>query len=694
MKCRIIHESAGRIRVRAVQYSMTLDQADILEYYLKSVDGVEDVKVYDRTCDAIIRYKCSRDSIIEALSVFSYEENKQLVPEHTGRALGREYEDKIFSQVAGRLISKTLFPVPVRMAVAAVKNAKYIFKALKVLAEGKIQVAVLDAVAITTSMVRGDLDTAASIMFLLKLGETLEEWTQKKSIADLASAMSLGVENAWLLADGTEVLTPISKINTGDFVVVRTGNMVPLDGKVVSGEAMINQAYITGESEPVRCAEGSYAYAGTVVDDGECTIQVTQSKGGGKYDRIVKMIEESQKLKSNTEDKASHLADHLVPYSLLGTVLTYLITGNATRAISILMVDFSCALKLSMPLAVLSAIREAGQRNISVKGGVYMETVADAETIVFDKTGTLTKATPTVVDVIPFGGHDATEMLKMAACLEEHYPHSMAKAVVEAAKKRAPHEDENHSKVEYVVAHGIVSTIEGQRALIGSYHFVFEEEKCTVPKEDLEKFNTVTDAYSRLYFALGGELAAIICIEDPLKEEAPLVVDKLHRLGFSKVVMMTGDNRRTANMVAEKLGLDEVYSEVMPEDKAEFIRKEHAAGRKVIMIGDGVNDTPALSEADVGIAISEGAAIAREVADVTIGTNDLHSLIILRILSEMLMKRIRYNYRFIMSFNSGLIALGVLGILQPATSALLHNVSTIAISLKSMTNLLEEDKEV
>lgn len=694
MKCRIIHESAGRIRVRAVQYGMTLDQADILEYYLKSIKGVQDVKVYDRTCDAIIRYKCDRAELIDALSNFSYKENKALVPEHTGRALSREYEDKIFGQVAGRVISTALFPLPLRMAIAVAKNAKYIFKAVKVLAKGHIEVSVLDAVAITTSMVRGDLDTATSIMFLLKLGETLEEWTQKKSIADLASAMSLGVENAWLLVDGTEVLTPISKVQAGDLVVVRTGNMVPLDGKVISGEAMINQAYITGESEPVRCAEGSYAYAGTVVDDGECTIKVTQSKGGGKYDRIVKMIEESQKLKSNTEDKASHLADHLVPYSLLGTLLTYAITRNATRAISILMVDFSCALKLSMPLSVLSAIREAGQRNISVKGGVYMETVAEAQTIVFDKTGTLTKATPTVVDVIPFGGHDATEMLRMAACLEEHYPHSMAKAVVEAAKKRAPHEDENHSKVEYVVAHGIVSTIEGERALIGSYHFVFEEEKCTVPEADMDKFNNVTDAYSRLYFALGGELAAIICIEDPLKEEAPMVVDKLHKLGFGKVVMMTGDNRRTANMVAEKLGLDEVYSEVMPEDKAAFIRREHEAGRKVIMIGDGVNDTPALSEADVGIAISEGAAIAREVADVTIGTNDLHALITLRVLSELLMKRIHYNYRFIMGFNSGLIALGVLGVLQPATSALLHNMSTIGISLKSMTNLLEEDKDI
>ena len=691
MKCRIIHESSGRIRVRAVQYGMSLDQADILEYYLKTIQGVSDVKVYDRTCDAIIRYKCSRDEIINALADFSYEDNTSLVPEHTGRALSREYEDKIFVQVAGRVISKTFLPVPIRMAAAIVKNAKYIFKALKVLAGGHIEVAVLDAVAITTSMVRGDLDTASSIMFLLKLGETLEEWTQKKSVADLASAMSLGVENAWLIVDGTEVLTPINKISAGDLVVVRTGNMVPLDGKVVDGEAMINQAYITGESEPVRCTDGSYAYAGTVVDDGECTIRVTQSKGGGKYDRIVRMIEESQKLKSNTEDKASHLADHLVPYSLIGTLLTYAVTRNATRAISILMVDFSCALKLSMPLSVLSAIREAGQRNISVKGGVYMETVSEADTIVFDKTGTLTKATPTVVDVIPFGGHDATEMLRMAACLEEHYPHSMAKAVVEAAKKKAPHEDENHSKVEYVVAHGIVSTIAGQRALIGSYHFVFEEENCTVPEDELIKFNTVTDAYSRLYFALGGELAAIICIEDPLKEEAPSVVEKLHKIGFSKVVMMTGDNRRTANMVAEKLGLDEVYSEVMPEDKADFIRKEHAAGRKVIMIGDGVNDTPALSEADVGIAISEGAAIAREVADVTIGTNDLHSLITLRVLSELLMKRIHYNYRFIMGFNSGLIALGVLGILPPATSALLHNVSTIGISLKSMTNLLEDE---
>ncbi len=583
-----------------------------------------------------------------------------------------------------------MFPLPLRAAVAAVKNAGYIFKAVKVLSRGKIEVAVLDAVAVTVSMLRGDVNTATSIMFLLRIGETLEEWTQKKSIADLANVMSLGADSAWLLVDGTEVLTPIDRINAGDRIVVRTGNMVPLDGRVTGGEAMINQAYITGESVPVRCAEGSYAYAGTVVDDGECTIEVTKAKGGGKYDRIVKMIEESQRLKSNTEDKASHLADHLVPYSLMGTILTYAITGNPTRAISILMVDFSCALKLAMPLSVLSAIREARQKNISVKGGVYMEAVAEAQTIVFDKTGTLTKATPTVVNVIPFGEHDATEMLKMAACLEEHYPHSMAKAVVEAAKKNAPHADENHSKVEYVVAHGIISTINGEKALIGSYHFVFEEQGCTVPEEDLEKFNTVTDTYSRLYFALGGVLAAIICIEDPLKEEAPAVIDRLHKLGFEKIVMMTGDNRRTADMVAEKLGLDAVYSEVMPEDKAAFIKKEHEEGRSVIMIGDGVNDTPALSEADVGIAISEGAAIAREVADVMVGTNDLHALITLRVLSELLMKRINYNYRFIMGFNSGLIALGVLGILPPATSALLHNMSTIAISLKSMTNLLDE----
>ena len=690
MKCRIIHESEGRIRVRAVQYQMTLEQADILECYLKSVEGIENVKVYDRTCDAIIRYSCKRETVIEALSGFSYEENSSFLPEHSGRALSREYEDKIFFQTAGRIISKTFFPLPLRTAVAAVKNARYIFKAARVLSKGRIEVAVLDAVAVTVSMLRGDVNTATSIMYLLKIGETLEEWTQKKSIADLANVMSLGADNAWLLVDGTEVLTPIEKISAGDHIVVRTGNMVPLDGRVIGGEAMINQAYITGESVPVRCTDGSYAYAGTVVDDGECTIEVTKAKGGGKYDRIVRMIEESQRLKSNTEDKASHLADHLVPYSLIGTILTYAITRNPTRAISILMVDFSCALKLAMPLSVLSAIREARQKNISVKGGVYMETVADAQTIVFDKTGTLTKATPTVVNVIPFGGHDATEMLRMAACLEEHYPHSMAKAVVEAAKKNAPHADENHSKVEYVVAHGIISTINGEKALIGSYHFVFEEQGCTVPEEELEKFNTVTDTYSRLYFALGGVLAAIICIEDPLKEEAPAVIDKLHKLGFNKVVMMTGDNRRTADMVAEKLGLDAVYSEVMPEDKAAFIKKEHEAGRKVIMIGDGVNDTPALSEADVGIAISEGAAIAREVADVMIGTNDLNALITLRVLSELLMNRINYNYRFIMGFNSGLIALGVLGILPPATSALLHNMSTIAISLKSMTDLMDE----
>ena len=556
-----------------------------------------------------------------------------------------------------------------------------------------MEVSVLDAVAITAAMVRGDFDTSSSIMFLLRVGEILEEWTHKKSVADLATSMALGVDKVWRLVDGQEVLTTTDEVKAGDHIVVRTGNMIPLDGIVVSGEMTVNQASLTGESLPVRRSEGGYVYAGTVVEEGVCTVRVERTSGSGKYDRIVRMIEESEKLKSRTEDKASHLADHLVPYSLAGTILTWLITKNVQRAISILMVDFSCALKLSMPLAVLSAMREAGSYGIAVKGGVFLENVSEARTIVFDKTGTLTHASPRVRRVISFGGNDEKEMLRIAACLEEHYPHSMARAVVEAARDGLPHDDERHSEVEYVVAHGIASIVEGRKVIIGSRHFVFEDENCRIPRGEKRRFNDLPSEYSHLYLAIDGKLAAVICIEDPVKEEAPAVVRQLHETGISKVVMMTGDNRHTAENVSGQLGVDEVFAEVLPEDKAAFIRSEHSNGRKVIMIGDGVNDTPALSEADVGIAISDGAAIAREVADITISDDDLNALVTLKQLSDALMNRIRFNYRFIMSFNTSLILLGAFGIMQPSMSALLHNLSTIGISLRSMTDLLCKNGE-
>ena len=693
MKCRILHESKGRIRVRLSQYRMSLEQADMLEYYLRAVEGVRDVRVYDRTCDALVIYEKdpenrNRAAVVRALSEFSYEASTAVVPEHTGRALNREYEDKLVGLVLRRFARKLLLPLRIRYVIQTVRAARFILKGLDAVRRRKIEVSILDAVAITTAMVRGDFATASSIMFLLRVGEILEEWTHKKSVADLARTMSLGVDKVWLLADGQEVLTPVTKISTGDRIVVRTGNMIPLDGRVVSGDMMVNQASLTGESLPVHRTEGGYVYAGTVVEEGNCIIEVGQNAGSGKYDRIVRMIEESEKLKSRTEDKAAHLADHLVPYSLAGTILTWLITKNAQRALSILMVDFSCALKLSMPLAVLSAMREASLHHISVKGGVFLENVSEADTIVFDKTGTLTHAVPTVAKVVPFGDHDPQEMLRVAACLEEHYPHSMARAVVEAAKAGPSHEEEMHSTVDYVVAHGISSRVDGKKVIIGSRHFVFEDEKCTIPRGEKRKFNTLPAEYSHLYLAVDGKLAAVICIEDPIRKEAPEVVRLLHESGIRKVVMMTGDSRHTAEAVAARLGLDEVHAEVLPEHKAAFIEAEHAAGRKVIMIGDGVNDAPALSAADVGIAISDGAAIAREVADITISEDDLYSLVTLRNLSTALMRRIHYNYRFIMGFNSALIALGVAGILPPATSALLHNSSTIAISLKSMTDLL------
>ena len=694
MKCIILHESAGRLRVHLSCARMTLHQADVLEYYLRSVDGVAEVKVYERTRDAVVRYTGARSSVLSALAAFSFAkaEALELVPEHTSRALNREFEDKLAMTVMRRCVSKLFLPVPVTTAIAIVRSLRYLREGLKALWHGRLSVAVLDATAVTVSLARGDFSTAGSVMFMLKLGEILEEWTHKKSVADLAGAMSLRVDKVWLQVDGTEVLTDVGTVQPGDHVVIRTGGMIPLDGRVVSGEAMVNQSSMTGESLPVPKRCGSPAYAGTVVEEGECVLCVEKTAGGGRYDRIVQMIEESEKLKSTAEDKASRLADRLVPYTLGGTALTYLLTRNMTKTLAVLMVDFSCALKLAIPIAVLSAMRESSEHRISVKGGHFLEAVAKADTIVFDKTGTLTYAAPTVAQVVPFGGHDEAEMLRLAACLEEHYPHSMANAVVEAARVRGLSHEEYHSQVQYVVAHGISSMVEGKKVLIGSAHFVFEDEGCRIPEGEQDRFAALPAEYSHLYLCIAGELAAVICIHDPLRREARAAVAALHRCGFANVVMMTGDNRRTAESVAAEVGVDAVYAEVLPEDKAAFIRKEKAAGHTVVMVGDGVNDSPALSEADVGIAISTGAAIAREIADVTVASEDLFALVTLRQLSESLMQRIHRSYRFIVGFNFSLIVLGVAGILPPTTSALLHNMSTLGISLKSMTDLLP-DKE-
>ena len=692
MKCKILHESPGRMRIRTLCGAMSLRQADILEAYLKKVDGAKSVKVYDRTGDAVICYAGSRDAMLHALAVFSYARSEELAPEHSSRALNREFEDKLVFTVLRRAGNQLFLPSPIRTAIAIFRSAKYIKAGLTSLLHGRLTVSVLDATAVTVSMVRGDFATAGSVMFMLRLGEILEEWTHKKSVADLAGAMSLNVDKVWLKADGTEVLVPIGDVKAGDCIVVRTGGMIPLDGKVVDGEATVNQASITGESMPVPKGPGSYVYAGTVAEEGECVIQVEKAVGSGRYDRIVKMIEESEKLKSTAEDKASRLADRLVPYTLGGTALTYLLTRNAMKALAVLMVDFSCALKLSMPIAVLSAMRESSGYHISVKGGRFMEAVANADTVVFDKTGTLTYATPTVAKVVSFDGYSASEMLRLAACLEEHYPHSMANAVVEEARRLGLDHKEYHSQVEYVVAHGISSSVEDKKVIIGSAHFVFEDEGCVVPAGEEEKFNALPEEYSHLYLCIAGRLAAVICIADPLRKEAKSAIEALHACGIRKVVMMTGDNRKTAQAVAREVGVDQFFAEVLPEDKANFVRQEKAAGRKVIMIGDGVNDTPALSEADVGIAINTGAAIAREIADVTIASEDLFELVTLRQLSQQLMRRIHRNYRFIVSFNCMLIALGVAGVIQPTTSALLHNASTLGISLDSMTDLLKKEQ--
>lgn len=694
MRCKILHTSAGRLRVHLCVNGMTLRQADVLEYYIRNIDGITDVKVYDRTADTVIFYRGSNKRIIEALAAFSFEsaENEGLVPDHTSRVLNREFEDKLVMKVLLRFASKSFLPAPIRAGTAIIRSVRYISAGLKSLLNGKLSVSVLDATAVTVSLVRGDFSTASSVMFMLGLGELLEDWTHKKSVSDLAGAMSLNVDKVWL-KNGEETLVSVSDVKEGDRIIVRTGNMIPLDGKVVEGEAAVNQASMTGEALPVRKVCGSYAYAGTVIEEGECVIEVEKVSGGGRYDRIVKMIEESEKLKSTAEDKASRLADRLVPYTLGGTVLTYLLTRNVTKTLAVLMVDFSCALKLSMPIAVLSAMRECNQYNISVKGGKFLEAAAKADTIVFDKTGTLTYAQPKVAKIVTFGNRAENDMLRLAACLEEHYPHSLANAVVEEAKARGLNHEEYHSKVEYVVAHGISSTVENRKVVIGSYHFIFEDENCRIPDGDEQKFADISDEYSHLYLAVSGVLTAVICISDPLRKEAKDAIKALHALGVKNVVMMTGDNEKTAAAVAREVGVDEYHAEVLPEDKAKFIREEKTAGRTVIMIGDGVNDTPALSEADVGIAINTGAAIAKEIADITISSEDLFEIVKLRELASALTKRIDRNYRFIVGFNFMLIVLGVAGFIQPTTSAMLHNMSTLGISLKSMTNLLPESRE-
>lgn len=692
MKCKILHESKGRLRIHIPQGRMTLEQADILEAYLLQLSCVTDAKVYDRTCDAVIFYHGQRDAVLTALATFRYQRAQALAPEHSGRALNREYQDKLFFTLCRRVVNRTIMPLPIRTALTLCRSVRYLWAGLRCLRKGHIQVPVLDATAITVSLLRRDFKTAGSIMFLLSIGETLDEWTHKKSVADLARTMSLNVDHVWLDTEGGSVQVSLSEVEAGDRIIVRTGSMIPLDGKVVAGEAMVNQASITGEPLAVRKTIGGYVYAGTVVEEGDCTICVEKTAGSGRYDRIVHMIEESEKLKSTLEGKAASLADALVPLSFGGTILTWLLTRNVTKAISVLMVDFSCALKLAMPLSVLSAMREASSHQVTVKGGVYLEAAAEADTIVFDKTGTLTKARPVVAGVVTFEKREENEMLRIAACLEEHFPHSMANAVVNESVRRGLVHEEMHSKVDYIVAHGIASYIGEDRVIIGSSHFVFEDEKCVVPEGEEEKFESLPPEYSHLYLAVAGRLAAVICIEDPLREEAPEVMRKLKGLGISKIVMMTGDSERTARAIAARVGVDEYYSEVLPEDKAAFVEKEKKAGRKVIMVGDGINDSPALSAADVGIAISEGAEIAREIADITISENALTQLVTLKALSNALMRRVNWNYRFVIGFNFGLILLGVGGILAPAPSALLHNTSTLLVSMKSMTNLLEKEE--
>ena len=692
MRFQIKHEMRGRLRIHVIKSRMTCEEADMLQYYLTQIEGVEQAKVYERTGDASVVYTTDRQVLLEKLQQFRFDSS--LVPKeylaHSSRELNSAYQEKLVMKVVLRYAGKLFVPYSIRAVWTAIKSVKYLKHGVQTLAKGRLEVPVLDATAIGVSVFRGDMKTAGSIMFLLGIGEILEEWTHKKSVSDLARSMSLRVGKVWLKTEGQEVLVDSSKVQAGDSVIVHMGNVIPFDGIVEAGEAMVNQASMTGESLPVHKVLDSYVYAGTVVEEGEITIRVKQTSGSTRYEKIVSMIEESEKLKSGLESKAEHLADRLVPYTLLGTGLVYLLTRNATRALSVLMVDFSCALKLAMPISVLSAIREAGSHHMTVKGGKFLEAVAAADTIVFDKTGTLTKARPTVKEVVPFNGRKEADMLRVAACLEEHFPHSMAKAVVKAAQDQNLEHEEMHSKVEYIVAHGIASTIQEKRVVIGSYHFVFEDENCVIPTGEQEKFDSLSPEISHLYLAIEGVLSAVIGIEDPLREEAPAVLAALKAAGITKTVMMTGDSERTAAAVAAKIGVDEYHAEVLPEDKANFIEAEKAAGRTVIMIGDGINDSPALSAADVGIAVSDGAEIAREIADITITADDLQELVTLKELSAGLMKRIHGNYRKIVGINTTLIVLGAMGILTPSTSALLHNMSTLGISLKSMENLLPE----
>ena len=691
MKFFIKSDLRGRIRVHLNQPALSFQEADILQYYLESTDGVVSVKVYERTADVVVVYTSEREKIIQHIKEYHYESEKELVPpevlETSSRALNAKYKEELIWRFTYRYGIRRFIPAPFRIAWTCIHSLTYIKKGLQILLKGKLEVPVLDAIAIAVSVLRADFATASSVMFLLGIGELLEEWTHKKSVDDLARSMSLKVSNVWLATEDSEVLVPATDVHVGDSVVVHMGNVIPFDGVVVGGEAMVNQASLTGESIPVRKIKDSVAYAGTVVEEGELTVRVTQTTGGTKYEKIVAMIENSERLKSNIESRSSHLADQLVPYTFLGTGLVYLLTRNVTKAISVLMVDFSCALKLAIPISVLSAIRECNGYGITVKGGKYMEAMAEATTIVFDKTGTLTKATPTVANVIALHPGDEDEMLRVAACLEEHFPHSMANAVVRAAKKKNLEHEEMHSKVNYIVAHGIASSIGEKPVVIGSYHFVFEDEQCHVSPEFQERIDHLPLEYSHLYMAIDKELVAVISIEDPIRTEAPEVIRKLRTMNIDKVVMMTGDSERTAKAIAEHIGVDEYHSEVLPEDKANFVEKEKAAGRKVIMVGDGINDSPALSAADVGIAISDGAEIAREIADITIAADDLNELLVLRNISQLLMKRVQKNFKTIVALNSSFIALGVAGVIQPTTSATLHNTSTLAISLNSMKNL-------
>ena len=680
------------MRVHVCNVRMTLHRADVLEAYLNHHDAIEKATVYERTGDVVLYYRGRRADAVQALSRYKFDQPEldALVTTADSRKLNQEYQEKMCDLVAGHFFRKLFLPAPIRAAYTVWRSIAFVWKGVRCLLHRRLEVEVLDALSIGVSVLRGDFSTAGSVMFLLNLGSLLEEWTRKKSLDDLARSMALNVDKVWVRSQGTEVLLPLTKVQPGDEIVVRSGNMVPLDGTVIEGEAMVNQAALTGESMPVRKAKGATVYAGTVVEEGECVFLAKAAGGANRYDKIVAMIEESEKLKSSTENRALELADKLVPWCLAGTVVTYALTRNVTRAISILMVDFSCALKLSMPLAVLSAMRECGTAHITVKGGKYLEALAKADTIVFDKTGTLTRATPQVVDIIPFSNSEKDDVLRLAACLEEHFPHSMANAVVRAAREQGLAHEEMHSEVEYIVAHGIASRVGGERVVIGSYHFVFEDEHCIVPADEQEKFDQMPAEYSHLYMAASGQLVGVICIADPLRPEAASVLRQLHKLGIRNTVMMTGDSYRTAEAIARQVGVDQFFAEVLPEDKANFVQKAKAEGRTVVMIGDGINDSPALSAADVGIAIHSGAAIAREIADVTIKADSLEELVTLKTIANALQHRVSSNYRFVLSFNSTLIALGALGILQPAASAMLHNLSTIGISLRSMTNLIQK----